>query len=493
MTRQSVGGRANDGGLRIGEMEKDSIVSYGATNFLTESMMERVDKYHLAVCNKSGRTAIYNPSRKVFLSPMMDGPMKFTGLSSAEDINIENVSQHGRDFSVISVPYTLKLLIQELGCMNIQLRIITEDNIEQLENLASSFDTAGMEKRMKRVVGRKVRVIDEPEPTHKPIKIANPDEWIIQQDEVMIETVPITPEPNIIPVVGETIYGWTLLVSTKYNRTYWFSKETGKTSWDDPPIIVKRNEILKMVSSNTNFTSGDLVYYLGGEMNEPTLKPDIVWKIENISRERKIRTLTEMIDGSNIRIFPNFALELLRHVNTKPESVITERVEMKGGTAGNMGDYLVDEVVYLVNDMKFERPWHITGINNGQIMITTDDNEGLSDGDIFRSVLSSDIYRPQNPQLYQSSPQMPMNGGILFAPVIKVFNGGNDTTEDIGNFSQLGNGNSDNSSNDIMSSQTGKKKDMIFKKEPMPEVEAEKSTMNTILDFTKSLIVKKLP
>jgi DNA-directed RNA polymerase II subunit RPB2 len=123
LTRQSVGGRANDGGLRIGEMEKDSIVSYGATNFLAESMIERGDKYHFAVCNKSGMTAIYNPSRNLFFSPIMDGPVKFTGLNSTENIKVENVSQHGRDFSVISVPYTLKLLIQELGCMNIQLRI----------------------------------------------------------------------------------------------------------------------------------------------------------------------------------------------------------------------------------------------------------------------------------------------------------------------------------------------------------------------------------
>jgi hypothetical protein len=159
---------------------------------------------------------------------------------------------------------------------------------------------------------------------------------------------------------------------------------------------------------------------------------------------------------------------------------------MNGGyKSGNMGDYLIGEIVYLEDDTKFERPWHITGISNGQIMITTDDNEGLTDGDIYKSVLWSDIYRPQNPQAYQS-PQTPMNGGILFAPVIKVFNGGNDTTEDIGNFSQMGN-------NGIMSSQTGKKKDMIFKQDPIPEVEPEKSAMNSILDFTKSLIVKKLP
>ena len=90
-----------------------------------------------------------------------------------------------------------------------------------------------------------------------------------------------------------------------------------------------------------------------------------------------------------------------------------------------------------------------------------------------------------------------MNGGILFAPVIKVFNGGNDTTEDNGN-SNSSNSNSNsnskvNSNSNSNSNNNDKKKDMIFKQDPIPEVEPEKSTMNTILDFTKSLIVKKLP
>ncbi len=35
-------------------MERDAIISHGATNFLTESMMERSDKYQLVICNKTG-------------------------------------------------------------------------------------------------------------------------------------------------------------------------------------------------------------------------------------------------------------------------------------------------------------------------------------------------------------------------------------------------------------------------------------------------------
>ena len=138
LTKQPVSGRANDGGLRIGEMERDSVISHGITNFLTESMMERGDKYYIAVCNVTGVLAIYNPSKNIFLSPMADGPVKFISSLDGKDTNIENITKFGRNFSVVCIPYSLKLLIQELQTINIQLRIITEDNIQQLESLSFS-------------------------------------------------------------------------------------------------------------------------------------------------------------------------------------------------------------------------------------------------------------------------------------------------------------------------------------------------------------------
>ncbi|MFY7728014.1 MAG: hypothetical protein ACOVRN_00705, partial [Flavobacterium sp.] len=138
LTRQPVSGRANDGGLRIGEMERDSLVSHGMVDFVTESMMERGDKYKVAVCNTTGLFAIYNPSKNLFLSPMADGPIRFLGSLDGKELNIDNVTHFGRDFSIINVPYSLKLLIQELQAINVQMRIITEDNIDQMESMANS-------------------------------------------------------------------------------------------------------------------------------------------------------------------------------------------------------------------------------------------------------------------------------------------------------------------------------------------------------------------
>ena len=137
LTRQSVQGRANDGGLRIGEMERDGVIAHGMSYFLNESFMVRGDEYFIAVCNKTGAIAIYNEVKNLFLSPFADGPIHFhTNLDGS--LNIKNISKFGRSFSLLRIPYSFKLLIQELQAMNIQMRIITDENIDQLLNLSNS-------------------------------------------------------------------------------------------------------------------------------------------------------------------------------------------------------------------------------------------------------------------------------------------------------------------------------------------------------------------
>ena len=137
MTRQPVQGRANDGGLRIGEMERDAVMAHGMTSFLTESFLTRSDDYYMAVCNKTGAIAIYNPSLNLFLSPFADGPLKFNESVDGKQI-INNISRFGRSFSLVRVPYSFKLLMQELQVMNVQMRIITDSNVDQLMNMSYS-------------------------------------------------------------------------------------------------------------------------------------------------------------------------------------------------------------------------------------------------------------------------------------------------------------------------------------------------------------------
>ena len=192
LTRQTVQGRANDGGLRIGEMERDGITGHGAAFFLNESMMIRGDEYYMAVCNKSGMTAIYNESMNLFLSPQADGPIKFVGTLD-NGMNIENVTKYGRSFSVIRIPYAFKLLMQELQTMNVQMRIITEDNIDQMTNLAFSdniIKLAGKDATPQTVLTKARQVANS---------LNQPN---IQKRSPFVQ--PETPEVN--PFVGEDTY-----------------------------------------------------------------------------------------------------------------------------------------------------------------------------------------------------------------------------------------------------------------------------------------------
>ena len=98
LTRQPAEGRGNQGGLRIGEMERDSILGHGVAGFLNESMMERSDKLNVQID-------------------------KYTGLISYDDKPLH-------DKNIIQIPYASKLLIQELQTMSIIPRLVTGVDID---------------------------------------------------------------------------------------------------------------------------------------------------------------------------------------------------------------------------------------------------------------------------------------------------------------------------------------------------------------------------
>jgi hypothetical protein len=224
-----------------------------------------------------------------------------------------------------------------------------------------------------------------------------------------------------------------------------------------------------MVNENNNFKIGDSVYYLGGDMTDPSSNPSTVWKIDNISMESKIISLTEIENSSNYKVFSNFNIELMRHIS--PTTTIPVPISISIPPT--------IPVPISINDSKFERQWHITDINNKQISISTDNIDCLNINDIVKVVSSNEIYRPQINDEFQT----PMNGGIVFAPVIKVYNGNEGSFEP-------------------KESAITVPKEIIFKNAPLTDEingsdlnsnKINESVVSSVLDFTKNLIVKKMP
>jgi DNA-directed RNA polymerase II subunit RPB2 len=108
LTRQPAEGRAREGGLRFGEMERDCVVAHGMSEFTKERFMECSDLFRCWSCEDCGLIAIVNPKEGIW-------NCKGCGNSTK--------------FSAIEIPYAYKLLLQELETMCISSRIITHQKL----------------------------------------------------------------------------------------------------------------------------------------------------------------------------------------------------------------------------------------------------------------------------------------------------------------------------------------------------------------------------
>ena len=321
LTKQPVAGRANDGGLRIGEMERDSVISHGAVNFLTESMMERGDKYHMAICNNTGMIAIFNPAKNIFMSPMADGPIRYVGSMDGKEMRIENVTRFGRSFSVIAIPYSLKLLIQELQTANIQMRLITDDNIEQLENMlySKNIDKLMFKETTAKSYITDVKNILSSEEFGKN-KLQTPEQIKSQEESPKIPVFePTTPEyapyspydaPNTSRYSGDSPeyatgspafqptspeYPTYDPISPQYNPLQ--SDEDTDSPMYNPNIQPQESMYSPHspeMPQSKEFMAGENVYLRGGGDN----KPDRLWSVKNVG-DKFITIITDDLAGLN--------------------------------------------------------------------------------------------------------------------------------------------------------------------------------------------------
>ena len=104
LTRQPAEGRTRDGGLRFGEMERDCIISHGASAFLKERLLDVSDNYKVFVCNKCYMIGSVNEKKNIYKCD-----------------HCSNTTE----FNEIRLPYACKLLLQELISMSIVPRLIT--------------------------------------------------------------------------------------------------------------------------------------------------------------------------------------------------------------------------------------------------------------------------------------------------------------------------------------------------------------------------------
>ena len=135
-THQPTGGRGAQGGLRIGEMERDAIVGHGISAFVNESYMLRSDGVSFRICKGCGTIPIENPKTGLFVCPLCTGPVSYIG-SGPNDLElIPPIRKTMVAPVVIEMPYAFKLLIQELETyMNIGMRIMTEKDLLKLNGI----------------------------------------------------------------------------------------------------------------------------------------------------------------------------------------------------------------------------------------------------------------------------------------------------------------------------------------------------------------------
>jgi hypothetical protein len=411
-------------------------------------MMERGDKYKIAICNTTGMIAIYNPAKNLFMSPMADGPIRFTDNVDSSKMNIETVSKFGRSFSVIEVPYSFKLLVHELQAINVQMRIITEDNIDQIENMSFSNNLNALTKN----------------------KADTPNSLVLQIKQILSKG-----------------YSGNQMATFESINSLQGSPDSIPFAQDSPDSIPFAQD------------SPDSIPFAPKSPDSIPFAPGSPVNLDNVYQptDAEYQHLLESVNPDSPAYNPNSPYVPEKHGQSNSPAYDPNTPD-NSQPAGPRPEFYVGESVIFRGDSKPGRIWAVKNIGDKFITIDTRDNAGLELSDTIKVVTELDIYRPGDfaynspaiQPLYdeQSNANKPAEPTNMPAINIKIVNG-NDMTEP-SNTTQFQVDATDATTNIGTAAAPGQ---ALIKMKPQSNGDVpEQASADNSLDFSKGMIIKKV-